>query len=199
MARGLIGIIKLAIFVLFLPVLIAVIYGLNKELATISDGFQMFWQGAIAYTLFHLFIFTPQSLYRFWQSVFMEICSFAGIVANAIVLCVPIITTVLLLAYFLAVVIFNQTWAQHTLVFFTGFSMALHVILSAQELYEEDESKLKGHYLFNMQLVFIVNVFLLILLFDLIFKNFSFMGFWQHALKAGDHIYSKILHSAGIH
>lgn len=198
MTRGLLGIIKLVVFVILLPVIIAVITGFQKELAAVVRGGDAFWWGVIAYTIAHLFIFTPQALYRFWQGVFMEICSFSGVAANMLVLAVPIITTILLLVYFLVAVIFNQTWGQESLIFFTGFTMALHVILSAQELYDEDESKLKGHYLFNISLVFIVNVFLVVLLLDLIFKKFGFLGFWDSAVETGKYIYIKVLSAAGV-
>lgn len=198
MTHGLLGIIKFAVFIVLLPIVIGVISGFQEELLRISGGGEIFWWGVIAYTIFHLFIFTPQGLYRFWQSVFMEICSFIGVAANALVLAVPIITTVLLLVYFLVTVIFNQTWGQESLIFFTGISMALHVILSAQELYEEDDSRIKGHYLFNISAVFIVNVILLVLLFDLIFKKFSFLGFFDSAFQSADYIYGKILTAAGI-
>ena len=197
MARGVIGIIKLAVFVSLLPVVIAVITGLNKQLSSIGAS-NFFWWGVIAYTLIHLFLFAPQGLYRFWQSVFMEICSFTGVVANALVLAVPIITTVLLLTYFLVAIIFRQTWGQDSLIFFTGFTLALHVILSARELYEGDESKLKGHYLFNISLIVIINAFLLAGLLDLIFRKFSFLNFWQAAFVTARQIYTDILSAARI-
>ncbi|MEW5894955.1 MAG: hypothetical protein AB1650_04250 [Candidatus Omnitrophota bacterium] len=198
MTRGLLGILKLVIFISLIPANIAVVTGFNNELAAVGEGAEVLWWGVIAYTIIHLFIFTPQGLYRFWQSVFIEICSFAGVIANAIVLAVPVITTVLLLIYFLVAVIFKQTWGQESLIFFTGFTLALHIILSAQELYEEDESKLKGHYLFNISLIAITNILIVAGLLDLIFKRFSFMDFLNAALHTGQQIYTDILSSAGI-
>ena len=198
MARGFFGILKLIAFVLILPVIIAVIIGFHRELHAVAGDGRLFWWGVIAYTIFHLFIFTPQDIYRFWQGVFMEICSFAGNAANMIVQAVPIITTVLLLIYFLAVVIFDQRWAQETMIFLTGFTLALHVILSAQELYESDETHLKGHYLLNLGVIFIVNMLILAGLLDLAFKKFSFMSFWDAAFQSGDYLYTKILNAAGM-
>jgi len=198
MARGFWGIIKLAVFILVLPALAAVILGFQKEMQTISGGSQVFWWGVIAYTVFHLFIFTPQEIFRFWQGVFMEICAFAGSTANLIVTVVPIITTVLLLLYFLVAVVFRQTWGQPSLIFLTGFTITLHVILSAQELYEADETRLKGHYLMNLALAFIVNMVILSALLDLVFKKFSFWSFGENVLKIAEQIYTHLLHTAGI-
>ena len=198
MTRGLLGIIKLIVFVILLPIIIAVIVGFQKELASLVGQGQSFWWGVISYTVFHLFIFTPQALYRFWQGVFMEICSFTGVAANFIVLAIPIITTILMIVYFLAVVIFNQSWGQESLTFLAGLTIALHIILSGQELYESDESMIRGHYLLNIGLVFIVNMLIVVLLMDLVFKKFSFLSFWNNMFQTGEYIYTKILHAAGI-
>ena len=198
MTRGLFGIIKLAGFVVIFPLVAAVVIGFQKELGALKGAGDFFWWGVIAYTIVHLFVFTPQDLYRFWQGVFMEICAFAGVMANTITMAVPIITTILLLVYFLYTMIFHQSWGQESLVFFTGFTLALHVILTAQELYEADESKLKGHYLFALALVFMVNVFLVTGLLDMIFEKFSVVSFWNTGLEAAKHFYAKILDTARI-
>lgn len=198
MARGFWGIIKLAVFILLLPAVAAVLIGFQKELQTVSGGEPFFWWGVIAYTVFHLFVFTPQEIFRFWQGVFMEICAFAGRASNLIVTAVPIITTVLLLLYFLVAVVFRQTWGQESLIFLTGFTISLHVILSAQELYEADETRLKGHYLLNLALTFMVNVIILTALMDMVFQKFSFWSFGESVWSAAEQIYSRLLHTAGI-
>jgi len=194
MARGLLGIVKLILFVMLLPIIIAVIAAFQKEAAALQEVNHIFWWGVVAYVIVHLFVFTPQGLFQFWQGVFLEVCSFAGVVANAIVLAVPIITTILLLAYLLVTAIFQKPLIQQWLLFFTGFTLALHVVLGAQELYDEDESKLKGHYLFALGLTFIANMLIVVSLFDLIFKDFTFRGFWDVAYETAKDIYLRCAH-----
>jgi len=198
MSRGLLGILKLCVFIAALPVVIAVIVAFNREMTVFKDARDVFGWGVAAYTILHLFVFTPQGFYRFWQGVFMEICAFAGTAANILVLAVPIITTVLLLVYYISTVIFRQPWAPDWLVFLTGFTLAFHVILSGQELYEADETMLKGHYLFSMGMIFIVNMMIAAGLLNLIFSDFSFMSFWHVGVKAAGKIYTDILGMAGI-
>lgn len=198
MTRGILGIVKFLFFIVSLPALIAVILGFHHELLTLVGNGESFWWGVIAYVIFHLFVFTPQAFYRFWQSVFMEICSFTGEVANALVIAVPIIPTVLLLISFLAVVIFGQKWNTEYLIFATGFTLALHVILSAQELYETDESQLKGHYLLHITVTGVINIILIAALMDLVFEKFIFMSFAKSALRFGCRMYDHLLSQAGI-
>jgi hypothetical protein len=198
MSRGLLGILKLCLFMTLLPVIMAVIAAFHKELAIFKDARDVFGWGVAAYTVFHLFIFTPQGLYRFWQGIFMEICAFTGTVANIIVLAVPIVTTVLLLVYYISTVIFRQPWGMHWLIFLAGFTLAFHVVLSGQELYEADETQLKGHYLFTLGLIFIVNMLITAGLMDLIFKDFSFVAFWKEGVKITGYLYKDLLGAVGI-
>jgi hypothetical protein len=198
MTRGLFGIIKLFLFIIFLPILLAVIMAFQKELMTLVENGVSFWWGVVGYVIFHLFIFTPQALYRFWQSVFMEVCAFSGAAVNAIVVAVPIIPTILLIIYFLAMIFFDKNWNPELVIFVTGFSLAMHVILSAQELYESDDSKLKGHYLMNISLSFIINIVLIVVLFGLVFDRFAFIPFGKNAFRTGTQMYTTLLNQAGI-
>ncbi len=198
MSRGLLGILKLGLFILLLPLLIAVIVAFHKELDVFKQAQDIFIWGVMAYTVLHLFIFTPQALYRFWQGVFMEICAFAGTVANIIVLAIPIVMTVMLLTYYMSTVIFRQPWAVSWVIFLVGFALAFHVILSAQELYEADDTQLKGHYLLTLSLVFIVNILITAGLLDLIFKNFSAVSFLREAVHYAEKLYVGVFRTAGI-
>lgn len=198
MSRGLLGILKLFLFVVLIPMIIAVIVAFQKELTVLKAAPTIFGWGVAAYTICHLFIFNPQGVYKFWQGVFLEICSFAGTVANIIVLAVPIVTTILLLVYFISTIVFRQPWALEGMIFFAGFTLAFHVVLSGQDLYEADDTMLKGHYFFALGLMVMMNVVIAAGLMNLIFKDFSFVAFWKEGVKITWYLYKNLLSAVGI-
>lgn len=198
MSRGLFGILKLFLFSICLPAIIAAVSAFQKEVAIFKDAPDVFFMGIIVYTIFHLFVFKPKGFFDFWQNIFAEICSFAGSGARVIALAVPIVMTLILLIYYISTVIFRQPWAADWLVFLTGIALAFHVIMSGQELYEEDDTSLKGHYFFALGLMVIANIVLAAGLMDLIFKNFAFVDFWHQWVGTAGAAYRQVLGAAGI-
>ncbi|MFP4473861.1 MAG: hypothetical protein ACLFPX_08390 [Candidatus Omnitrophota bacterium] len=173
MTRGILGVIKFAVFILIFPAVVGVIIGFEHALSEAKDLTDPFWWGVIAYTLFHLFVYTPQPLFQFVRGVFAEIFAFSPFLSEMVPLIIPLATTLLLLVVFLLHALLGWTVRPVWVVGLTGFFFAMHVILTAQELYEHDESHLKGHYLFGMGVVFMFNMLVLALLMDLNFLKFD--------------------------
>ena len=182
-----VGVIKFVAAVVFLPLVIAVAMGFGDELARNKAMQDIFAWGVLIYTLWHLFVFSFARLFEFFQKIFADIFRFSSLLQAVVPRGVPLGTTLLLLVYFLVTNLFRLKGAEPIVYFLTGFSLALHVVLIAAELYREDPQFLKPHYFFSICLTFIVNLLIVALLLDLNFEKFSFLRFWQ---QSADHTVS---------
>ena len=73
---GIASIFKFFLSLFFVPVVAAVIFSFVEELAKIGTPYNFFLSGMFSYVVFHLFIFSPDSLYQSGQRVFADIFGF---------------------------------------------------------------------------------------------------------------------------
>ena len=66
----------------------------------------------------------------------------------------------------------------------------MHVILTAQQLYEEEKTAVKPHYFFSTQIIYLANILLLAVIFHLVLPKFSFSIFWKDLISSSKDIYS---------
>ena len=182
-----VGVIKFAVAVVLLPLVAAVLIGFGDELARNKAMRDVFMWGVLIYALWHLFVFSFARLFEFFQKIFADIFRFSSAVQAVVPRAVPLGTTLLLLVYFIVSSLFRIKGMEPIVYFLAGFSLALHVILIAAELYREDPQFLKPHYFFAVCLTFIGNLLVVALLLDLNFEKFSFLGFWR---QSADHTVS---------
>ncbi|MCR4337853.1 MAG: hypothetical protein NUV91_08635 [Candidatus Omnitrophica bacterium] len=183
MKEGLINVFKFILAVALLPVVIAVTCGFFNELPALQNFEHFFQAGLIAYVIIHLFVFTPESLYQFGQRVLGEMVPliFIGRV-------IPVVPLLLVLILYILETFFNFTDLKSYFVFFFAFTLAMHVIMTSQQLYDEDSSILKGHYLSTAGFVYVCNLALVAFLLHLNFPDFSFVDFWNTSFEKGKDI-----------
>ncbi|MBF0533323.1 MAG: hypothetical protein HQL23_09580, partial [Candidatus Omnitrophica bacterium] len=73
--------------------------------------------------------------------------------------------------------------------FFAGFFATQHVVLTAQNLYDQDNKPFKPTYIPVIAACFIIVVALVILFFDLIAGHLTFMNFCDTVWKSTSRIY----------
>ncbi len=193
MKTGLLGVLKLAAFVCVIPVLIGVTAGFSREILELKQFADFFWYGVIAYVLFHLFVFTPQGLYHFFQGILTEIFGFSSILSSILPDVFPLLTTVVLLVFYVTANLMNIRGWENVVLFLTGFSLSMHIVLTAQDEYEEDETHLKGHYVFSAALMYIAVLALVMLLLHLCFESVTFFNFCKVSYRASMDVYDLIL------
>ncbi len=189
-----VGVVKFIVAVLLLPVVAAVIKGFGGELSGHGAMRDVFLWGVLAYAFWHLFVFSFARLFEFLQKIFADIFRFSALAQAAIPRVIPWGPTFLLLVYFIVTHLFRLKGAEPVVYFLTGFLLALHVILTAAELYQEDALFLKSHYFFAVCLTFIGNVLVVALLLDMNFEKFSFLSFWKHSADYTVSFYQYLLH-----
>ena len=179
--------------ILFAVLLMPVCYALGKSfimgLPALGDYQRYFIWGVAVYVLLQLFFYTPQGVFQAGQKVFGGIFGSVPLLAAVVPLFVPIIPTIVLIACYVTMTFFDYEPAKSYLIFFAGFTFAMHLILSAHAEFEEDTSGVKPHYLFLFSLTFMFNVVIMAFLLSLNFPDFSITDFGLSAYDTAQNIY----------
>ena len=194
MRYGLFSILKFFLAIVLLPLVIAVSIAFYQQLMKMDQLSPFFIWGVFSYVIMHLFLFVPQYTYEFGQKVFASFFPFSVVLAKLVPLIAPLWMTLLLVLYYIVSTIFKMKGIGQFFVFMGGFTLSLHIILTAQDLHDEDSNALKANYLFSISLIFILNLFLVSLLMSLDFKQFSFVSFFDAMSTIAKEIYASFWH-----
>jgi len=170
---------RFAIALVLLPVVVALTQSFLSQMAPMKVIFRYFTLGVGSYVVMHLFIMAPQSGYRFFQKIFAETLKFSSFLSNNVPLLVPLAATLLLVVHYILLQFVDPKVLSDYFIFATGFTWAMHLILSAHDIADEDTSAFKPHYFCMMTVVFIANILLIALLMDINFTKFSMASFMQ--------------------
>lgn len=180
-------------FIFLVPVIITATIGFSGQLSTLPDAYQEFFMaGIITYLILHLFLAAPIPVFNFGQRTIAVIFGFYPPLASVLAFALPVYSILFLASLYFASRLVGSSEINHYLFFFAGFSLALHVILCARNLMEDDKSALKAKYLFSQSLIYIINLIVVAILLGLNFQDFSISGFLQSMLDLAVQIYQKI-------
>ena len=195
MGKVLINITQFVLAILLIPILYTSIEGFFHHFLNYPDIYQeFFFWGMMSLVLMHFFIFKPQALYEFGQNLVGAAFKFISPLDRFFSFILPFYTIIIFLLLYLVTFLFKTGKFDHYFMFFGGYAFAMQLVFVAEELQEEGGSTLRPAYLFIMSLVFILNIFLLVLLFDLVLKKFTFPAFFQAMSKDALDIYKAIFH-----
>jgi hypothetical protein len=185
------GLIKVLVTVLLLPVLIGVTQAFLAEATQLHQGaYHLFLSGILAYAICHLFVVNWKVFYEFYQKAFSESLRFSPFLSNYVPLILPLLPMLVLLGMYVTVALTKDVKVEPYFVFFIGFTLAMHIILTAQHLYAEDSTALKTHYFLVMVIAFILNLVFVSLMLDLNFASFSSLSFFEKSWEHLRDIYS---------
>lgn len=189
MFRGMLGFFKLASSLLLLPLAYAVSLSFHDELLRLKSLSHLFGWGGVIYVIWHIFIFSLLTAYQLGLKGFAQILSFSSFFSEWIPRIIPLGTLVLSFLYYILGVFINLRQVTPSFIFLLGFTFAAHIILSAQDLYSNDEEVLKTHYFFSMVLTYVAGLVLLAALIGMNFSSFSFNSFWDQSWQLAQRIY----------
>lgn len=184
MSDALFTLIKFILAILLLPVVWAcgtVLYGHITEFPG-SYGEFFLW-GMLGFLLFFLFFYQFWGVYEFGQKITSGLFQFATPLTRVMAYTVPFYLTVILLAFFAVKVFLDINSYDHYFMFFAGFTFTLHILLTAQDLQEQEKALIKPAYLFMMMVAFIGLTCVVVLLFDLAFQKWTFPEFFQSVVS----------------
>jgi hypothetical protein len=196
MRGGLLSLLKGILAVLLIPFIVAVTLSFQRSLDDVKYLPHYFSLGVYAYIFFHFFIAVPRPIHAFGQKLSAEIFLFSTFLSTALPAAIPIWTCLLILIFSLAKWIFDLTGMEYAVMFLMGFTLTMHVILAAEEIYKGDSSKIKLNYFFNTGLAYMVSLLVVALLLDLTFPSFSYQkllsGILDHSLRLYQFTYHKL-------
>ena len=178
MGRVLINILQFILAILLIPVLYTSIQNFAHHFSTYPDLYREFFLwGIVSLVLMYLFICKPLAVYQFGQNAVSGLFKFVSPLDKFFSYILPFYLIIIFLLFYVIMVLFKTSKFDPYFMFFAGFAFALQLIFTAQGIQEEENSSLKPTYLFSMSLVIVLNILLLVLLFDLILKKFTFPHF----------------------
>ncbi|MFA7705955.1 MAG: hypothetical protein WCX91_02465 [Candidatus Omnitrophota bacterium] len=184
------GIIKFILGILFLPFVYSTAVSFLNELGGMDKNFQaIFWNGAICFLIVYLFIWEPLAIYNYGHKLLETVFSFFKPMVNVAPFLLPIYTLLIFIIYGLLSLVIKSGWLIEYTLFLVGFSAILHLVFSAKNIRTKKGDFLKGNYIFGFSFIFILNLGLLALGFNFIFKEYSFVNFCNVSFKIASGIF----------
>ena len=178
LSSKLFGIIKFILAIILLPLVYSSIAAFINEFTRIDKGLQqIFYDGIIIFLAIYLFIWEPAVIYNKGHKLLEIMFSFFKPLVNVAPFLLPIYTILVFIIYGLLALGVKSGWLMESMLFLVGFSSILHLTFSAKTIRSKKGDFLKSNYIFGFSFIFILNLFLLALGFNCIFKEFSFVNF----------------------
>lgn len=187
---GIFGVVKFILGVFLLPLVYSSTVSFLGEFQALDNAVRnSFWAGVIALLIVYLFVWEPAAIYFRGQKLLEVIFAFFKPMVRFAPYLVPIYTLLLFFAYVLLSAMHKSERILGYFIFLFGFSFALHLVFGAKSLRGRKGDFLKGNYIFGFSFVYVLNIFILALLLNLIFANFSVVDFSNDAFRLCGNIF----------
>ena len=182
--------IKLVFFVLLLPVVYASCLQLYEHVNTYPKDFRVYsGLGAIVFFLIFFFIYQFWGLYESGQKMKMGLFRFLAPCDKFLCNVLPFHFIAIMLAFYVMRRFLDSFAYDFQFMFFAGFAMAMHIILVAHDLQEQEKSPVKPDYLFTIVLAMIINASLFVLMVDFVRETWTFPMYISRTLSNVGDIY----------
>jgi hypothetical protein len=190
MADFLFSVFKFILAILLLPVIVAATTGFERHLIFYPSNYESFlmW-GIIAFLITFIFVYQFWGMHEFGLKVVAGIFRFIAPFNEFLARLVSFYLLITVLALYVIKNFFHISQYDHYLIFFVGFTLAMHILLVAQELQEQEKTPLKPTYLLSIGLVYIFNILLVVLLLDLVVGQLTFPKFFNALLAKSRNFY----------
>jgi hypothetical protein len=185
----LLAILKILVFLLALPLIAASVIAFQNQILSfpVAKEAWVLW-GAGIYVGLNLFVYDFKDVYAFGKVWVEKIFTFfkpAGWV-------IPVYSIFLIIIYEGLLIVGRGASLQPYFLFAIAFTLAMHLVQTAREIYEADSSILKAHYLCIFGVVLIVNLFFISLLLAWVVPEYSFVGFIKSLSSQTCHFYKSV-------
>ena len=193
MNNALLTIIKVVLAAMLLPVVAACGIVFHGHIMAFPYTYgEFFLWGMFGFLLLFLFFYQFWGVYECGQKVMTSIFQFTFPIGRIIVRIIPFYLTIILLLYYVMANLLDLKVTDHYFMFFSGFAFTMHIFLTAQDMQQQEKAFIKPAYLFTMAVVTILMIFSTVLIFDLVFKKFTFPGFFEMVSEETRNIYARI-------
>ena len=183
------GIIKFILGICLIPFVYSSTLGFLSEFSLIEKSLQRyFWAGAISIVIIHLIVWEPVILYTKGQKLVELVFVFFKPVVKLAPFVLPVYTIILFILYGL-LSFAKSTNLTNSFIFLIGFTVTLHLVFGAKTVRSKQGDFLKANYIFGFSLIYIINVILLAIGLNLIFKEFSIVNFFNNSFQIANNIF----------
>lgn len=184
------GITKFILGICLLPFVYSSTIAFLNELSVLEKIINYyFFSGIISFLVIYLFIYEPAIIYNKGHKILEGGFRFFTPLVRVAPYLLPIYTIIFFLLCVLLLWINRQGDSIRYFVFLFGFSVALHLVFSAKTLRRRQNDFLKGNYIFGFSFVYIINLTLLALFLNLIFKEFSIVNFLNNTFSSANSLF----------
>lgn len=186
-------ILKFILGILLLPFVYAATKCFINELVLLEKYIQLYFSsGIISFLILYLFVWEPVIVYKSGQRFVETIFHFFHPLVKVAPYVLPIYTIILFIIYLVSPFIYKSKDLVNVFVLLIGFSIAFHLVFSAQSLKTKEADSLRANYIFGFSLIYIINIILVSLGLSLIFNRFSFVHFFNHTCQVSSDIFKAI-------
>ena len=186
-------VLKFIFFILLLPLVITSTIGFVKELNALPlDLTEAFVRGIFIFLIIHLFIYELQIIYQYGQNLVSIIFGFFSPLVKVAPFFLPIYSIIFLIAFYFVNLIFKSPSLGNYFMLFVGFTLAMHLVFTAKVLRGKDPNAIKPNYFFAISLIYVINIFIVAVLFNLILSDFSFANFFRASTSEAADIFKAI-------
>ena len=186
-------VLKFVLAVLLLPVVIASTLALQGQILALDAILQhSLWVGLVSYLILKFFVYDLLQVYQFGQGMVAACFQFLKPIMTAAPYVIPIYTVFILIAYAIVNAMGKMQGLQGYFFMALSFTFAMHIILTAQDLYNKDNAPGKPTYFFSMGLIYIFDVFMIALVMNAALPAFHFMDFFSVLGKTSAGIYHAV-------
>jgi len=190
MGNFLLTIFKFILSILLLPIVISSFIAFENHLITYPSSYAEFFRwGIIGFLVTFLFIYQFWGVYEFGQRTMQNLFSFLAPADRLLARMIPFYLIIILLLFYATKFLLGASKVSPYYMFFVGFAFAMHILLTAQNMQEEEKTPIKPTYFFWMSLCFVVILGLTVLLFDLTFDTWSFPRYIDEIKRTAENIY----------
>ena len=180
MKEGLLAIFKIFVFLLVLPLVIAAAGAFQIQILGLPvHKEQWFLWGMVVFLLLYLFFYNFKDVHTFGQGIVSHFSKSFQSLANVAGSVIPIYTVFIICLYLILNILGITVRYEGYLLFVLSFSITMHIVLTAHQLYEADSSPLKAQYFLVFSLAFVVSLLIVSLLLGLTIPEFSFIDFFK--------------------
>ncbi len=189
MKKVFLAILKILGFLLIAPLIIATFIAFQTQILSLPVNKEawVLW-GAGSYIALNLFVYDFKEAHDFGRSLVEKMfVSF-----KPAVFVVPLFTIFLIIIFLFALILGRGAFVQPYFLFGIAFTLAMHLILTAHEIYQSDNSILKAHYLLIFGVVLMANLLIISLLLAWVIPEYSLVGFIKSLASHTYHLYTSV-------
>ena len=184
------SILKILFFIAIIPIGLAVTMAFRRELYIIpTDSQGFFYNGIILYILLYLFVYDFKEIHLTAQGITAEIFKLVPPIDRLAPYFFPIFCLLTLLVYALFGLLLKTGPSLEYYFGVLGFTLTLHLVMTAREFYDEDKHLWKPNYFFSISLSYIATIFIIVLAVDWVVPSFSFVHFFHKLYQSTNDSY----------